>query len=325
MKEDIACRVCASLDITRLPIGVYASFFELRIDTSKDPFAMYSYRSSVPLPEKRHSLRAKMRRFAQRNGRRRNANNEKRFFRTMCQFCINCHSITPSHEYSFHDLSGFYHDYRCDSYNSDRIAVEPGYRKIANLVGKSIVEERVRNAGVSKFLAAHKDGIAGGSVLDLGGSDGKFIPSCIIDAFEAVDILDASAVPVHPQFDQSKMRKVSQAKAGAYSLLTCMHVLEHVGNPRAFLVDALPYLKPGAHLYLEVPLESTPEVREQFRSRTIDIPFYIHEHLNMYDVQSIPKLVASIAELELIDSQNDVIEIGWATGTVGRYLLKRIK
>ena len=101
-----------------------------------------------------------------------------------------------------------------------------------------------------------------------------------------------------------------------------MHVLEHVGDPRAFMLRALKLLKPGAFLYLEVPLESTEELRAQFRDRTIDIPFYIHEHINAYASESIPRMIASIGQLELVDAQESFIDIGWTSGTVGRYLAR---
>ncbi len=248
---------------------------------------------------------------------------KRRFFRTMCQLCSNCQSLTPCHEFSYEDLSGFYRDYRSARYNSDRISVEPGYARIAEQVGNSKIEEHVRNAAVTEFLLPHKRHVFGGAVIDIGGSDGRFVPACIVEGASTIDILDASAAAVHPGANRTKIRKVNCGEKDAYSLLLCMHVLEHVGNPRAFFADALTLLRPGGHAYIEVPLESTAELRNQFQLQTIDMPFHIHEHINAYDESSVPQLTASVAGLDMIDSRIETIDIGWNSGRVGRYLVKK--
>jgi hypothetical protein len=319
MKES-ACRICNSHDGFELPIGVYADFFALRVDVSKDEFALYSFQKSLSLPQQRHSLQAKLKRFLSRHGLK--LGGHKQFFRTTCRLCGNCESIYPCHEYSEAELAALYRDYRSPTYNADRIAVEPSYGRIAQLVGRDEAELKVRNDGVSQFLAPHLKSMESDLAIDLGGSDGRFIPRCLIEHFQNIHILDASDLPVWMPAWQGRISKVSEPAGKGYSLLTCMHVLEHVGDPRAFLLRALEQLKPGAFLYLEVPLESTEELRAQFRERTIDVPFYIHEHINLYTPASIPRMISSIRNIELAAAQESFIDMGWTRGAVGRYLAR---
>jgi hypothetical protein len=240
------------------------------------------------------------------------------------QTCGSCHAITPCHEYSFQDLLGLYHDYRSETYNQDRISVEPSYARIAKSVGNDPIEVNNRNAAVDRFLDKNASHFAGGAMIDYGGSDGRFIPSFAYGQFECIDIYDVSEAPLHSSVDASKVKKIAEPRLGTYSFLTCMHVLEHVGNPKALVTEAARLLAPGGLMYIEVPLELTQSMREDFAQRIIDAPIIIHEHLNKFDCTSIRSLVKSVAELELVDDAEDAVEHGWINGLNGRFLAKKI-
>jgi 2-polyprenyl-3-methyl-5-hydroxy-6-metoxy-1,4-benzoquinol methylase len=241
------------------------------------------------------------------------------------QACGSCHAITPCHEYSFQDLLGLYRDYRSETYNKDRISVEPDYARIAKNVGNDPIEINNRNTAVDRFLSKNASHFAGGAMVDYGGSDGRFIPSFAYGQFESIYIYDVSKAPLHSSVDARKVKKIAEPRLEAYSFLTCMHVLEHVGDPRSLVAEATGLLAPGGLIYIEVPLELTQSMREDFAQRIIDAPIIIHEHLNKFDCTSIRSLVKSIAGLELIDDAEDVVEHGWINGLNGRFLAKKIK
>jgi methylase of polypeptide subunit release factors len=89
-----------------------------------------------------------------------------------------------------------------------------------------------------------------------------------------------------------------------------MHVLEHVGSPREFVLDALKYLQPNGPLYLEIPLELDPEVAKQFESRVVDRCVTIHEHINQFNITSLARLIESIVSLRLVKVEAVTIGCG---------------
>jgi hypothetical protein len=317
----MTCRVCGSKDLGVLPIGKYAEFFLLRVDTRKDQLLLFSRADSIRIRPEMLAVRAvrKIRRlFLPAKPR------PAVPFRTSMQGCASCHSITPCHEYSFDDLLGLYRDYRSETYNRDRISVEPTYAQIANHVGKHPLEVNNRNAAVDSFLGKNARYFSGGSMIDYGGSDGRMIPSFIHKQFESIFIYDASEAPLHPSVDSQKVKKISHPQAKTYSFLTCMHVLEHVGNPRALVMEAADLLTAGGLMYIEVPHDLTESTRQDFEQKVVDTPIPIHEHLNMLDRMSVPKLVESIPGLELVDQMEDVVDLGWIQGLVGRFLVRKV-
>jgi SAM-dependent methyltransferase len=319
----MTCRVCGSNDTSILPIGKYAEFFLLRVDTTKDDFQLFSRADSIRInPTISLPVRA-----VRKIGRILRPTKLRPVvqFRTSMQACASCHGITPCHEYSFEDLSGLYHNYRSETYNRDRISVEPAYKRIANDVGSHSLEIKNRNAAVNSFLSRNVSHFAGGAMIDYGGNDGRFIPPFVYEQFEKIYIYDASDASLHSSVDARKIERIAKPRLEAYSFLTCMHVLEHVGNPRAFVVEAARHLVPGGLMYIEVPHELADSVREDFERKIIDTPITIHEHMNLFDRTSIRTLVGSIVGLELIDDAEDITDLGWISGLIGRFLVKKTK
>ena len=244
-------------------------------------------------------------------------------FRTHMQACALCHSITPCHEYSFEDLVGLYRDYRLESYNLDRISVEPSYARIVKDVGAHPLEIKNRNVAVDDFLRKNAGHFASGAMIDYGGSDGRFLTPFMYEQFEKIYIFDPSDAPLHASVDCRKVEKVSIPQPETYSFMTCMHVLEHVGNPKAFVADAVRLLTSGGLLYIEVPLDLTQSVRDDFAQRIIDTPITIHEHMNLFDPTSVRTMVGSITGLELVDDANDIVDFGWTKTLIGRFLVRK--
>jgi 2-polyprenyl-3-methyl-5-hydroxy-6-metoxy-1,4-benzoquinol methylase len=250
---------------------------------------------------------------------------EKREFRTMVQYCWDCHSLLPCHEFSFDDLAPLYADYRSQTYNKERSAVEPYYARICDLVGNDAVEIANRNVAAAAFLNKNKSYFSAGNVLDFGGSDGRFIPAPILNFFQSVDIYDVSNAPVHFSVPADKVRKTSSPPEGGYAFLLCMHVLEHVGNPRAQVAEMLKYLPAGGLIYIEIPLELSEEMKRQFSSSEIDAVFHIHEHINQFERLSLVKLAESMEGIKLLDCADDMVDVVWANMKIGRCLLQKTK
>jgi SAM-dependent methyltransferase len=299
-------------------MGQYAEFFRLRVDTSKDEFLLYTRTGSITT--KPMSLAARKRRMS---GKPMKETGPVKQLRTYLQACELCHSVTPCHEYSYEDLLGLYRDYRSETYNRDRISVEPSYARIAKDVGTHPLETANRNLAVDGFLRKNASQFSGGDLLDYGGSDGQFLPPFVHERFGTLYVYDPSDARLHPSVDGRKVKKIAVMRPEGYSFITCMHVLEHLGNPRAFTIEALRFLAPGGLIYIEVPLALNKFIRDDFAQNIVDMPIRIHEHMNLFDRMGIRGLVASIADLEMVDDAEDVVDFGWTTGLIGRFLARR--
>ena len=320
MERTLTCPVCGSSDTSILPLGQYAEFFRLRVDTSKDEFMLFSRTGSISTKPRSLAARA-LRKIGRILSPPKVAPAMQ--FRTHMQACALCHSITPCHEYSFEDLVGLYRDYRLESYNLDRISVEPSYARIVKDVGAHPLEIKNRNVAVDDFLRKNAGHFASGAMIDYGGSDGRFLTPFMYEQFEKIYIFDPSDAPLHASVDCRKVEKVSIPQSETYSFMTCMHVLEHVGNPKAFVADAVRLLTSGGLLYIEVPLDLTQSVRDDFAQRIIDTPITIHEHMNLFDPTSVRTMVGSITGLELVDDANDIVDFGWTKTLIGRFLVRK--
>ena len=320
MERTLTCPVCGSSDTSILPLGQYAEFFRLRVDTSKDEFMLFSRTGSISTKPRSLAARA-LRKIGRILSPPKVAPAMQ--FRTHMQACALCHSITPCHEYSFEDLVGLYRDYRLESYNLDRISVEPSYARIVKDVGAHPLEIKNRNVAVDDFLRKNAGHFASGAMIDYGGSDGRFLTPFMYEQFEKIYIFDPSDAPLHASVDCRKVEKVSIPQPETYSFMTCMHVLEHMGNPKAFVADAVRLLTSGGLLYIEVPLDLTQSVRDDFAQRIIDTPITIHEHMNLFDPTSVRTMVGSITGLELVDDANDIVDFGWTKTLIGRFLVRK--
>jgi len=319
-----SCRVCGCGAVSSLPIAVYAPFFRLRVDVSRDRFALYTERTAMRVQRNSNDLLTKIRRRLARMMDRLSSWGEREFLRTYVNFCAQCESLTLSHNYAYADLEPLYADYRSEKYNKDRISVEPSYRAIAPLVGQDAVERTNRNREVARFLRSFLPAHTEDQALDLGGSDGKFVPPEISSQFREIHIVDTSGAGVDETLRARGVSKVLRPDAAGYALIMCMHVLEHVGNPRQFVLDSLVHLKLGGLLYLEVPLELDPRMLAQFEHRIVDESVHIHEHINQYTAVSLPRLIDSIGALRLLQAEHAAIDCGWTTGTVGRCVAQRV-
>ena len=92
------------------------------------------------------------------------------------QICLDCSFVGTKHAFSDQAIGRLYSDYRTAAYNQERIRYEPTYAALANHVGASDQEVHTRVNGLTAWLADKIQSKNDFSMLDYGGSDGRFLP-----------------------------------------------------------------------------------------------------------------------------------------------------
>lgn len=298
------CRNCGSVDVKELGfIGEVAPFFlkrvlnaEIRASISRHPLRLLARRvCSLPnlLFEKVYGSRA----FVEMH------------------FCRACTFIQVKHPFRDEDLGRLYADYRTSSYNEERIRYEPTYAALANDVGKAEKEMACRVDGLTAWLQGKIEPAGNFSMLDFGGSDGRFLPRMNGNKY-VYEISNTQPMP-------GIVRIAAEADLATYSYIQIAHVLEHVSEPLKLLEHVARFMKPDGYLYIEVPQDLSDEDLAGFRNGSSSrqgLP--VHEHINMYCASSIKSLVEA-AGLIPLHVETTPIDLGWITGTNIRALCTR--
>jgi SAM-dependent methyltransferase len=229
---------------------------------------------------------------------------------TNIRVCKECGFVGPDHNYTFDELLNLYKDYRSDSYNSERSLFEPGYENIQDLVGKSESEINQRLNNMSDLIGQHVHLQSIKKVLDWGGGEGKFVPIELRN--KEVFILDVSSEPLA---DQTFIRIEQPTLDAKFDFVQICHVLEHVSSPRDFSKNVLSYLNTGGYLYIEVPQGRNEDEIQQFVKAHPSVTHKIHEHLNLFTVQSIQALANSL-DLKELTVETKHFDFEWCKPTV---------
>lgn len=286
-----ACRNCGRSDLQDLgPIGRVAPFFLKRVVGMEIRYT----RSTSPLKQAIRdiaTLRLPLSRVA------------PQFAFTEMQICLHCSFIQTSIPFRDDNIMRLYRDYRSPSYNQERIRYEPTYAAIAAAVGQDEVEIKSRTTALNSFLGRalpRKDSV---SILDYGGSDGKFMPALPGPKF----VYEVSNIePI-----EGVVRVSDESDLGTYSLVLAAHIFEHVPHPLSFIRKLKTYVAPGGYLYIEVPQETSDENREGLQKGTLRLDIGIHEHINNYCVLSVSSLLEA-AGFHLIAIEKTHVDVGWA-------------
>jgi hypothetical protein len=198
-----------------------------------------------------------------------------------------------------------YSGYRSDEYQRARFAHEPWYTKTLNRnlgVDSRPVERR------AEFIAKLIAGRSVESVLDFGGDMGQ-LPELL--PISQKFVFDISGVPVRPGV--SGFREMPK---GPFDLITCSHVLEHVGDPVRVTAQMRQLAGAASLVYIEVPSEQPfaplkrlaqaalvtalrpKTARQILRSGLLRV---MHEHINYFTAQSL-RTLAERSQLRVIDS-----------------------
>ncbi len=227
------------------------------------------------------------------------------------QVCLDCCFIQTKHAFSDEGLRRLYADYRSDTYNEERIRYEPTYAALANEIGVGDQEVDSRVRGLTAWLSDQIQHEKDFSMLDYGGSDGRFLPGFEGQRF-LFEVSNISPVP-------GVIRVSDEAELGTYSYVQITHVLEHVPEPLALLKRVACLVKPSGYLYVEVPQDLTDSEIAELKSGTVRHGLPIHEHINMYCSSSVARLLEATG-LELARIERTKMDLGWATGTIVRAL-----
>jgi hypothetical protein len=190
--------------------------------------------------------------------------------------CSQCGVVFLDIRFSESEMRNLYSDYRGDRYVALRDYYEPGYRAINEQLttGVNFID------AVERFLSSHISGSI--RVLDWGGDTGKNTPfRNLAEKIDVYDLSDSLPVP--------GVRRVtlSEASEGAYSLIVCMQVLEHVPYPETELRTIRRFMTSGTVLYVEVPCEELMLVESVARHER---KRYWHEHINFFSERSLALL-----------------------------------
>jgi hypothetical protein len=228
----------------------------------------------------------------------------------ICEACAFVQTKRPFHE---EDINRLYADYREESYNRERIECEPSYATIASEVGHATAELEARLSAQNRFFEGKLQGGEGFTILDFGGSDGKFMPR-LEGAKFVFEISNVEPVP-------GVTRLRSDAEVGTYSLVQLAHVVEHVVEPLSLTRHVVSKVAPGGYLYIETPQEISDSAREELRQgrRLVGI----HEHINSFCPQAVRALIEQ-AGLKVVAIEATPVDVGWAKAVHIRALGQKI-
>jgi hypothetical protein len=298
-----ACRNCGSLAVKDLGfIGAVAPFFLKRVFNMECKFV------PSPSPAKRFVQRLVLWPHIALSRIRRNAAFVE------IQACTSCSFVQTKHAFADESLSNLYRDYRSQTYNRERIYYEPSYSKIADQVGSGHQEMQARIDTLTAWVRSRVVTNGQFSMLDYGGADGRFLPRLPGEryVYEISEVTPAEGITL--------IR--NESDLGSYSYIQLAHILEHVSRPLEMVRRASQWLAQGGYLYIEVPQDFNKSSIEELVAGSYRGTVPIHEHINLYTVKSVAKLIES-AGLQTVDQETAYMDLGWVQATVIRALAKR--
>ena len=221
------------------------------------------------------------------------------------QLCRNCSFIQTAIPFYDDQISRLYVDYRSPSYHQQRVRYEPEYAAIAEAVGYDPVEIRTRTHASTKFLQKHLQASEIQTVLDYGGSDGRFIPNIPGRKF----VYEISSIDPMPGVTRIKR----ESELGSYSVVLLAHVTEHVPHPLKLVQKLKSYVEPGGYLYIETPQEILDPERTELQRGTARFDIPIHEHINFYSLPAVSALLGA-GGFDVIATETATVDLGWAKG-----------
>jgi SAM-dependent methyltransferase len=195
-----------------------------------------------------------------------------------CQYlhCKDCDFVGTDVRFEREEEFRFYQNYMKEEYCRHRCQYE-GRGMFDFLMSYNSKEyQDMRKFAASQFLTSSIDCSAIKSVLDYGGDTGAMIPDELSHANRYVTDVQIRELPngVKPVTKPEECEPVD--------LVICGHTLEHVSSPVDVMNDIKRYMKPGALIYVEVPVEVHNDhgPGHQF-----------HEHINRFDLNSLEKFL----------------------------------
>ena len=218
------------------------------------------------------------------------------------QLCRKCSFIQTTIPFHDEEIERLYVDYRSPSYHQQRIQYEPEYASIAAAVGYDPIEIRTRTTALTAFLNRHLQTASLRTVLDYGGSDGRFIPDIPGSKF----VYEISNIDPIPGVTKIK----SEMDLTTYSIVLLAHVTEHVTHPLKLVQKLRDYVEPDGYLYIETPQESSDEQRSELQKGVARFDIPIHEHINSYCMPAVSALLEA-AGFYIVATEIAPVNLGW--------------
>jgi SAM-dependent methyltransferase len=180
--------------------------------------------------------------------------------------CISCGSREASPLLTsvdrFHGRSEAYHLVRCDSCSLVWLDNPPEPSEMGSHYTQDY-DRTIAAAGDSpkrwtkhaKVIAKYK---SGGSLLDLGCSEGGFLRVMSGPSWKLFGVEMSSEVAKRAEANTGAKVFVGDIldapfPSASFDVITCSHVLEHVYDPQAVLRKVVDWLKPGGIFYVAIP------------------------------------------------------------------------
>lgn len=194
------------------------------------------------------------------------------------------------------EMASLYRNYRDEIYTSTRERFEPDYRaRNEQLVaGSNYIPQ------VEAFLLRHMP--APRRSLDWGGDTGRNTPFAgALTTHHVYDISDKPAI------DGAERIGAEALTPGAYDLIVCSNVLEHVPWPAETVRSLAELMTADTWLYLEVPFEDV--MRAHVLDGTPLVKRHWHEHINFFTPAALTAMLQRIG-LRVIDTIDLAIHAG---------------
>jgi hypothetical protein len=202
------------------------------------------------------------------------------YFSTYSCVCAECGLVYAKHRFAEIELGKLYSNYRGEQYNQLRTKYEPNYGRYDSYLANPV--EHLPQ--IERLIETVKPSIK--TVLDWGGGDGVNTP--FKQTADLVVSYDISRIDKFRVLKEGRAETTTVQKA--YDLIVCMHVLEHVNDPKVLVEVLLEFLEPLGVIYFEVPLEIE-----------IDFDFggysegrkknHWHEHINCFSRSAFERLL----------------------------------
>jgi SAM-dependent methyltransferase len=165
-----------------------------------------------------------------------------------CGFAFHARGLSES------EVSNYYSNYRDEKYFVDRNSCEPFYTRRAHDELESHLGGKLRREALIRYLGqtieAVSQSIDDFSVLDFAGGKGRLVQDFAGKKY-VYDVSGELAVDGVTSLSEADLIDMS------FDLVVCAQMLEHATDPLETLKRLLGLVRPGGHLYIEVPYNET--------------------------------------------------------------------
>jgi 2-polyprenyl-3-methyl-5-hydroxy-6-metoxy-1,4-benzoquinol methylase len=161
-----------------------------------------------------------------------------------------------------------------------------------DLTGRDTKADRGFEAAVRvRLIRCYRDS---GRLLEIGAAAGHFLNAARAAGFDPLGIEPSEAIAeaARKRFGVEIITggvEEVELEPGSFDVACAWHVLEHIADPLPTLVRVLPALRPGAHLFVEVPNFGSVRAR---RERAAWPSLHLRHHVGQYTPSAIAALLA---------------------------------